>query len=109
MAKAVKKDAERLLLYPHYTGLRTLDEVLADPKKGGLLWLEILLNDQVPWEKHLNRPEVRAAHEKACVWYGHFKTMIQLHANRQPLPSRPGKIDERDYRKLLEALNFVSD
>ena len=93
---------------PYYTGDKTLEDVLKSPKSVSLLWLEILLNDGIPWENHLKRPEVKAAYEKACIWYAHFKTMIEGHAGRKPLEIRTGKIDDREYRRFLEALNFVA-
>lgn len=95
-------------IIPYYTGDETLEEMLKRPKSVSLLWLEILFNDKIPWEKHLNQPEVKMAYEKACVWYTHFKTMIESHAGRDPLETRTGKIDDRKYRRFLEALNFVS-
>jgi len=97
------------VLYPYYTGQQTLEEVLQDPKGRSLLWLEILFNDQIPWENYLDRSEVQVAYKKACIWYGHFKTMILGSPRCKPLKSQPGAIDSKDYRKFLEALNFVSD
>ncbi|MBI3352171.1 MAG: hypothetical protein HY036_06300 [Nitrospirae bacterium] len=79
-----------------------------DHKNYRVLWLEILFNDRVSWETYLDRPEVREAYQKACIWFSQFKTMIQAHTGRKPLESRSGKIDPKDYRQFLEALNFVS-
>jgi hypothetical protein len=101
-------EQERLRILPFYTGDMTLDEVLKNPKSVRLLWLEILLNGEIPWENYLHQPEVKAAYEKACLWYGHFKTMIEGHTGRRPLDARRGKIDPREYRRFLEVLNFVS-
>ncbi|MEW6324207.1 MAG: hypothetical protein AB1515_02350 [Nitrospirota bacterium] len=97
-----------LIVIPHYTGDRTLEQVLRNPKSSGLLWLEVLLNGDFPWQKHLNDPQVMAAYEKACIWYGHFKTMVSGHTGRHPLEARPGEIDAREYRKFQEALLFVA-
>ena len=104
-----KKKPEKLVLYPYYTGQQTLEEVLQNPVGRGLLWLEILFNDQVSWEEYFDRSEIRDAYKKACVWYGKFKTMIGLYIQREPLKGQTGTIDEKDYRKFLEALNFVSN
>jgi hypothetical protein len=95
-------------LIPYLTGAETLEEVLKNPKNASLLWLEILFNDGIPWENHLHRPKVKTAYEKACVWYTHFKTMVEGHVERKPLETRTGKIDNREYRRLWEALNFVA-
>ena len=97
-----------LRVIPYYTGDETLEEILQRPKSVSLLWLEILFNDKISWEKHLDQTEVKVAYEKACVWYAHFKTMIDGHVGRNPLAIRTGKIDNREYRRFLEALNFVS-
>jgi len=99
---------ERFLILPYYTGEETLEGVLKNPRYLRLLWLEVLLNGEIPWKAYLDRPEVRTAYEKACVWYTHFKTMVQTHTRRPPLETRSGRIDLREYRKFLEALNFVS-
>ena len=101
-------EQERLRILPFYTGDMTLDEALKNPKSVRLLWLEILLNGQIPWENYLHQTEVKAAYEKACLWYGHFKTMVEGHAGRRSLEARRGKIDPREYRRFLEVLNFVS-
>ena len=58
--------------------------------------------------KHLHDPRVNAAYDKACIWYGHFKTMVSGHAGRRPLEARKGEIDTREYRKFQKALIFVS-
>ncbi len=99
---------QRLRVIPYYTGDNTLEEVLSNPKSRGLLWLEILLNGEFPWKAHLEQPQVRVAYEKACVWYGHFKTMINGRIGREPLEVRTGRIDEREYRRFQEALLFVA-
>jgi len=95
-------------IIPYYTGDDTLEEVLKNPKAISLLWLEVLFNDTFSWEDHLDHPQVRAAYEKACVWYGRFKTMVQGHTGRRPLETMQGEIDEREYRKFQKALYFVS-
>ena len=98
----------KLRIIPSYTGDETRGECLKHPKSVGLLWLEILLNGEIPWENYLDRREVKAAYEKACVGYGHFKTMIQGYTGRKPLNPLPGEIDEREHRRFLEALNLVA-
>lgn len=99
---------DKLRIIPFYTGDETLDEVLRNKKSLNMLWLEILLNDHVAWECYLDVPEIGAAYEKACVWYSNFKTMIDGIIGRKPLRKLEGKIDEREYRKFIEALNFVA-
>ena len=98
----------KLRIIPFYTGDETLDEALKNKKSISLLWLEILFNDCISWESHLAIPEIKSAYEKACVWYSNFRTLINSTTKRGPLKSREGKIDDREYRKFLEALNFVA-
>jgi hypothetical protein len=105
----LEKNKTSFLLIPYYTGLDSLEDVLREPRARGLLWLEILFNDQVPWEDYLDKPEIQSAYQKACIWYSHFKTMVLYSTRRKPLKTKTGPIDEKDYRKFLEALNFVSD
>lgn len=99
----------QLKLIPFYTGIKTLEDVFKDRRSLNLLWLEILLNDNIPWESYFNITEVRTAYDKACVWYSHFKTMIESYTGRKPLKIiKRDAIDDREYRKFLEALNFVA-
>ncbi|TAJ98473.1 MAG: hypothetical protein EPO39_18175 [Candidatus Manganitrophaceae bacterium] len=99
---------EILQIIPFYTGDENLEAALANPKSLRLLWLEILVNGDIPWEKYLNRPGVSVAYEKACAWYTQFKTMVEGNTGRKPLPLRRGEVDMKEYRLLLEALNFVA-
>jgi len=96
-------------IIPSYTGVQTLEASLEDPKSLRLLWLEILLNGNFPWEAYQDLPEVESAFEKACIWYGHYKTMIDGLIGRPPLPRRTGKIDEREIRTFQEAIYFASN
>lgn len=95
-------------IIPFYTGDETLEEALRNRKSISMLWLEILLNDHISWERYLDVPEIRIAYDKACLWYSNFKTMVDGVTGREPLRKREGKIDDREYRKFLEALNFVA-
>ncbi|MBI5193575.1 MAG: hypothetical protein HZA08_09070 [Nitrospirae bacterium] len=74
-----------------------------------LLWLEILVNDDIPWEDYLNIPEINNAYQKACIWYTNYKTMLHTVVKRKPLMNLNimGKVDDREYRKFVEVLNFV--
>lgn len=98
----------KLRIIPFYTGDESLEAALGNPKSVRLLWLEVLFNGEIPWEKYLDRSEVSAAYEKACAWYSQFKTMVEGHAGKRSLPLRRGEVDMREYRILLEALNFVA-
>jgi hypothetical protein len=98
---------EPLKILPFYTGDTTLDEALKNPRSVRLLWLEILFNGQIPWENHLHQIP-KAAYEKACLWYGHFKTMIEGHIGKRDLDAMRGEIDMREYRRFQEVLRFVS-
>lgn len=98
----------KLRIIPYYTGEETIEEAIGSKVGRKLLWLEILFNDGIDWGGYLNIPEVKDAHEKACAWYGKFKTMVDGNIKRKPLPTRDEKIDYREYRRFMEALNFVS-
>ena len=91
-----------------YTGASDLKEALKDPKSSQMLWLEILFNDTFDWEANLKNPAVLSAYRKASIWYYNFRTMINLAKKRKPLKIFAGAWDEREYRKFLEVLNFVS-
>lgn len=95
-------------LMPAYTGLRTLEGVLGNPRAVRLLWLEILVNehlDLAPWKHH---PDVQQAHEKACQWFTAYKSLIISIIARHPLPHNSQSIDFREYRVFAEALRFAT-
>lgn len=87
--------------------MESLEDALEDKRARDILWLEILFNDSIEWEK-LDSVEIKNSYEKACLWYGNFKTMIHAHVKRIPLEDKKGKIDIKEYRRFMEALNFVS-
>lgn len=99
---------DKLRLIPFYTKKENLEDALKDKKALNLLWLEILFNDSVDWERFLGIKEIKEAYEKACIWYWNFKTLIEGCTYRKPLKKIKGKVDIREYRKFIEALNFVS-
>jgi hypothetical protein len=100
---------EKLIIIPAYTGCATLDEAMRDQKARGFLWLEILLNDSIDWSKKLRSKTLKKSFQKACRWYGKFKSLIEAHFKRAPLKTSSGPIDDREYRRFIEALTFVSD
>jgi hypothetical protein len=97
-------------ILPAYTGrhFKTLDEVLNEKKAHNLLWLEILFNDSINWEKFINHPVVKENYIKAGVWYNNFSILLKIFGIKRKgkLPSK-GKLDMKDYRKLIEALYYV--
>lgn len=98
----------KLKIIPYYTGTKNLLKALKDRKGLEILWLEILFNDTISWQDYLGIKEIKGAYEKACLWYTNFKTLIENHVKRAPLKTRKGKVDNRQYRRFLEVLNFVS-
>ncbi|MEO8328275.1 MAG: hypothetical protein ABI618_20715 [Nitrospirota bacterium] len=97
-----------LKILPAYTGLNTVEAVLQVPRARRLLWLEILLNDQLdlkPWQDH---PEVLDAYQKACQWFTTYRSLIQSVVPQVSLPLDNGKIDQRDYRKFAATLQFLA-
>ncbi len=103
------RSSQAFRIIPFYTGIQSLEELLLHPGSLRLLWLEILLNGDFPWEDYRHYSEVEAADQKAALWYKHYKTMIDGLIGRPPLEAKTGKIDKREIRKFQEALNFVSD
>ena len=97
-----------LKLLPAYTGCVSLVEALEDPRCQGVLWLEVLFNDQLDDVVLLQHPRGRDAYETACRWYTNFRSLIQFIAPRKPLPANSGPLDSRQYRTFIEALHFVS-
>ena len=96
----------KLKIIPCYTGKETLEEAIKDGKSKSLLWLEILFNDDIYWDR-IRSPLVRKAYLKSCVWYHNFKSLIDSCTKRKPLEFRKGKIDSASCRIFQEALNFV--
>lgn len=100
-------DDVKLKIIPHFTTLATLKNALEDKRGIKLLWLEILLNGDINWEDYCDVPEINTAYEKACIWYTNFRSMIDANVKRPPLRMIKGRVDNREYRRLIEALNFV--
>ena len=97
-----------LKILPAYTGLNTVEEILQIPRARRLLWLEILLNDQLDLKTWQDHPEVRDAYHKVCQWFTTYRSLIQSVLPRVSLPLDSGKIDQRDYRTFAEALAGVT-
>jgi hypothetical protein len=96
-----------LTLLPAYLGTSSIAEAIRTVRGRRMLWLEILVNDQLdltPWK---SEPEVQAAYQTACRWYTQYRRLITFLLDRTPLPSDAGPIDSRDYRTFAEALSFV--
>lgn len=98
---------QKLKIIPYYTGKEFLEEALKDKRSLNLLWLEILLNDTINWKRYLFNKEIRLAYEKASVWYSNFKSIVESYLHRKPLKIKKERINSGDYRRFLEALNFV--
>lgn len=72
-----------------------------------ILWLEILFNDRIEWER-FNDPIIKGAYKKACIWYWNFKSLLESSVKRKPLEFKKGEPDLKEYRKFVEVLNFVT-
>ncbi len=103
----IKPMINKLRIIPFYTGFRTLEEALKDKRAEGLLWLEILFNDDIDW-RELDLSVIKESYKKACLWYENFRTLIDSYIKRKPLKGKKGKVDLKEYRRFLEVLNFVS-
>jgi hypothetical protein len=96
-----------LRLLPAYLGTDSVAEAIQTVRGQRILWLEILVNDQLdllPWE---SEPSVQAAYRTACRWYTQYQRLITFLLGRTPLPVDTGPIESRDYRAFAEALSFV--
>ncbi|GJL67200.1 MAG: hypothetical protein NPIRA05_21710 [Nitrospirales bacterium] len=97
-----------LKILPVYMGLNSVEAILQVSRARRLLWLEILFNEQLdlkPWQNH---PDVQDAYQKACQWFSTYRSLIQSVLPRVSLPLNNGKIDQRDYRRFAEALQFLA-
>lgn len=98
----------KLKLLPAYAGVQSLDEVLQFPRAARLLWVEILINEELDLTPCQHQPVVKEAFTKACRWYTAYRSVITAILGRTPLPHDPGPIDFREYRTFAEALQFVA-
>lgn len=102
------RTSSALRLLPAYTGAFTIDEVLGNPRAVRLLWLEILVNDQLDLTPWSTRVEVQQAYQKACRWFTAYRSLLSSVLARAPLPVDSSPIDPREYRTFAEALRFVA-
>ena len=103
----IQESVSPLRLLPAYLGTCTIGEAIQTERGRRVLWLEILVNDQLdlaPWQ---SESAVQVAYQTACRWYTQYQRLITFLADRAPLPIDAGPIDSRDYRAFAEALSFV--
>lgn len=100
--------AAPLRILPAYTGVDSIEKALVDPRASRLLWLEILVNDQVDLTSCQDHPVVQQAYSKACCWYTAYRSLVDSLLTRKPLPSTRGPVDRREHRTFLEALRFAA-
>ncbi|WP_457628220.1 hypothetical protein [Persephonella sp.] len=85
----------------------TVEELLEDDRAVRELWLEILFNDEIDWEKYLDNPVVKEQYKKACKYYRAFGYLL----DRKPLFCEDYSETDRnfpEYRRFEEILNFLS-
>jgi hypothetical protein len=96
-----------LKLLPAYLGTASIVDAIQSVRGRRILWLEILVNDQLdlaPWQSD---PVVQDAYRTACRWYTQYRRLVTSLLGRTPLPYDAGPIDARDYRAFAEALAFA--
>ena len=96
-----------LKLLPAYLGTTSIEEAVQTARGRRILWLEILLNDQLdlsPWQAN---PVVQEAYCTACRWYTQYRRILTYLFDRAPLPLDSGPIDFRQYRTFAEAVYFA--
>ena len=94
-------------LLPAYLGTTSLEDAINTARGRRVLWLEIVVNDQLdltPWQSD---PAVQDAYTTACRWYTHYRRLLTYLFNRAPLPVDSGPIDFREYRTFAEAVYFA--
>ena len=96
-----------LKLLPFYLDTFSIEEAARTARGRRILWLEILLNDQLDLTPWRHDPDVQEAYRTACRWYTHYRRVITYLFNRTPLPSDPGPIDFRDHRIFADAVYFA--
>jgi hypothetical protein len=99
--------ASPLKLLPAYLGTNSIDDAIRTVQGQRVLWLEILVNDQLdiaPWQAD---PAMLQAYQTACRWYTQYRRLLTFLFDRVPLPSDSGPIDFRDYRMFAEAVYFA--
>lgn len=108
MSKPAAHQPEPLFkLLPAYLGTTSIEEAVQTARGRRVLWLEILLNDQLdltPWQTN---PAVQEAYQTACRWYTHYRRLLTYLFDRVPLPADSGPIDFREYRTFAEAVYFA--
>ena len=96
-----------LKLLPAYLGSASIDDALRTVRGQRVLWLEILVNDQLdltPWQSD---PAMQQAYQTACRWHTQYRRLLTSLFNRTPLPPDSGPIDLRDHRLFAEAVYFA--
>ncbi|MFB3070767.1 MAG: hypothetical protein ACE1ZK_01750, partial [Nitrospirales bacterium] len=78
--------SSKLTLLSAYAGVETIEEALQVPRAARLLWLEILVNEQLDLTVWKDRPEVQKAYSKACRWYTTYRSVLNAILSRTPLP-----------------------
>ena len=107
LESASQYSTSSLKLLPAYLGTASIDDALSTVRGQRVLWLEILLNDQLnltPWQSD---PAMQQAYQTACRWYTQYRRVLTSLFDRAPLPSDSGPIDFRDYRMFAEAVYFA--
>jgi hypothetical protein len=107
MSQSAPHSPAPLKVLPAYLGTASVEEALRTERGRRMLWLEILLNDQIdltPWQTD---PSVQQAYQTACRWHTHYRRLLAYLFHRAPLPADAGPIDFRDYRTFAEAVYFV--
>jgi len=97
-----------LKLLPAYLGTSSIENALATARGRRILWLEILVNDQLDPTPWLENPAFRQAYQIACRWYTQYRGLLTYLFDRAPLPLDAAPIDFRDYRAFAKALYFVA-
>ena len=95
-----------LMLLPAYLGTDSIAEAVKTTRGQRILWLEILVNENLDLSSWTSDAAVQEAYQTACRWYTHYRRLLTSLLGRTPLPSDKGPIDYRDYRAFAEVLSL---
>ena len=98
---------QQLVPLPAYLGTNSIDEAVKTVRGQRILWLEILVNEDLDLSTWSSEPAVQQAYQTACRWFTHYRRLLTSLLDRTPLPADHGPIDYRDYRAFAEALSLV--
>lgn len=101
---------KNLKILPFYTGITNLKDAILSKEGNKILFLEILLNEDVKWKEFLKYKQIKEAYQEALGWFYKYKTAIFCRGLRKKplLPLvKPKKPVLQKERLFWEAVYFA--